>query len=60
MALISVITLVASNILYHLVFMQKYLLCLHITADISKISRSVQYNITCIFNDLSGTVNDFV
>ena len=56
MALIKVLAFVVLKILLNLVFV---LTPLFVTADVSKVSKSVQSNIVFILNVLSGIVNVF-
>ena len=58
MALINFIAFVISNILQNLIFMQTSLFTK--AADISQISKSVQRNMTFIFNPFLYAVDDFV
>ena len=53
-SMINILLFVVFNILHNLVFVQKNL-CLQITADISKISESVQGDVASILNVLSET-----
>ena len=56
MALINVLAFVVLKMLLNLVFV---LTPLFVTADVSKVSKSVQSNIVFILNVLSGIVNVF-
>ena len=58
MAKVNTIAFVVLKILCNRVFKQKFFL--QITADKSKISKSVQNNITFIFNVLAEPGNDFM